>query len=461
MVRRLAYCLLGCTVWAIGSVFNASTREYSDVEASSSNDPRIASTNVDATASEAVENLKQEVAIIRKKTNDDIENLKKELEILKKESQMRGDVTKIRWDDPFLLRINVGDHQNEEKEQRSKVDVASAIRVGDKVMFVARDRPEDIQELPPGFRCVFRSGEADAKTERGNVSLPSTELRVHGYHQAYYKTSSIWTCNLPQDTKTTPYSSVTIVPPSWVDVRYGNGTFQIESEERPERMKNALSLCGKIIYNVDHETIEQIKHFLPYYRRLGVERFTFYALEKDDRFELLQSVLKQAAEGYNDISLIVIPASYTSNQLYKSHKPHIYLDSITVNDCLWRERANQAKWTAMQFDFDEYLVGVPHLPRLLSAWPHDTLYARHFLPKKHVLPKHGDEIEISSGHMSTYGKTVFQTDKVEVTWVHAPTNPKTHEKTAERIKLLHFRRNRMELEENFAKKNLTWVTIIC
>uniref|UniRef100_A0A7S4NHC2 Glycosyltransferase family 92 protein n=1 Tax=Odontella aurita TaxID=265563 RepID=A0A7S4NHC2_9STRA len=263
---------------------------------------------------------------------------------------------------------------------------------------------------------------------------------------------------MPNQRKVNKQASVTIVPPSWTESVYGNGTFQLALpyvQSRP--LSSDVALCGKTIFNLDDVTTNQIKLFLSFYRNKGVKHFTFYAIESDPDFEDIRSELKRSDAGHNDITFIVFPTTYMSKGLYgKKIKD---LQKYTTNDCLWRERANHAEWTMMQFDLDEYLGGIDDLPRFLSSLSSDAIHIKQFLPKElEPFPEQGTEIY--AAETIKWGKTIFRTEKVNVAWVHAPTNPAQHLERSKRAKLLHFRRNTTALINRLKRRgNITWTQV--
>jgi hypothetical protein len=351
-------------------------------------------------------------------------------------------------DEPYVLDIF---------SINKRIVVTSAVVENGRVVFVVRDEPEDIKDLHLGFQCLFNDH------KRG--VLLSTELQVTFNHMRYYRSSSIWTCSLPvtdeRNSSDSGFPTVTILPPSNGTKKvYGTGTFHLHKHKmgRPQEPQQIVS-CGQAIHNINNETLDFVKLYFPYYRRLGVEHFTFYAEETEPGLDRLQSLLQEVAEGYDDISLNLFPVSYRALKLIGSGEWPSDHQKYTINDCLWRERSNRANWTIMQFDLDEFLAGIPNLKSFLSAWPHDGFSAAHFFPQENLPSTNGGKVNVSSTAMPDWGKSIFRTEKVNVAWNHAVTNPELDSPTQEGARLLHFRRDQSNYRKIFAEKNMTWVAV--
>ena len=267
------------------------------------------------------------------------------------------------------------------------------------------------------------------------------------------------------------FQTVTVVPPSPSNVTkkmqvkniHGTGTFHLQKNIRGLRQQEPQQIvsCGAAIHNINNETLDFVKLYFPHYRRLGVDHFTFYAEETEPGLDVLQSLLQEVSEGYDDISLYLFPVSYRELdvKINRSREWRNNHQHYAINDCLWRERSNGANWTMMQYDLDEFLFGIPDLKSFLSSWPHDGFIAPHYLPQEDLPSPNGGKFNVSSKRLPDWGKSVFRTEKVNVAWVHSVTNPKLHLPTVEQARLLHFRRNRTRQHKMFAEKNMTWVTV--
>lgn len=326
---------------------------------------------------------------------------------------------------------------------------------------------EEVKEIPSGFRCAFAFQVAGTL----GTHVEATELTVHAVKLRYYGSSDIWTCKTPNasalstsnhtDTSSESfefdYDSVTVTLPSnmtEVEHVYGTGTFQLRTDLRQAPNRTRVVSCGKTIFFADDVTLKDMEQYFRFYRRLGLEHFTLYLIEGHPGLVDVLAAFQKAAEGYNDISVFMFPTSYTDRHLYFHPKD---FQALTTNDCLWRGRANRATWTMMLFDLDEYLFRISDLPAFLSAWPHDVLSVKQYLPQQLQLlvldstntSKATITVAASSKPMPKWVKTIFRTEKVEVAWVHAPTKPKLPTKVSDVTKLQHYRRNRTKMTKHF------------
>ena len=155
--------------------------------------------------------------------------------------------------------------------------------------------------------------------------------------------------------------------------------------------------------------------------------------------------------GGSTLSLYLLPSS----------QAHELSNYFTTNHCLYTSR--NADWILGQYDFDEILTGTKHLPTYLASQPESVkgLHVSHYMPKEDRFAPSGKEIpvvHVSSHEMHTWGKTIYRPKYVNVSWVHAPTNPKLKlEWNPPGLKLLHFRRDKSTLMKTFREENMTWV----
>ena len=122
----------------------------------------------------------------------------------------------------------------------------------------------------------------------------------------------------------------------------------------------------------------------------------------------------------------------------------------------------------MQFDLDELLVGIDHIPTFLSSLnnTYDAVYFHHYFPKDDIFEAasaamiNTTKMKVARIERRWLGKTLFRASAVNGAWTHFPTNPKElRTLTINPGKLPHYRRNNTRHVEHFKEKNLTWEQI--
>lgn len=158
------------------------------------------------------------------------------------------------------------------------------------------------------------------------------------------------------------------------------------------------------------------------------------------------------------LDLFLIPSSWSEvlGDIKNGHQ------GLAANHCLYKSR--KAAWVLGQFDFDEILVGVRHLPSYLHSQPQSVkaISVNHYLPQdEHFsLDRDGTPVvNVSSKIMPDWGKTIYQPDHVNISWVHAPTNPEVNLFSRNYLKLLHYRRDKIKMLEHFQNANMTWTEV--
>lgn len=363
-------------------------------------------------------------------------------------------------------------------KKQSKVIIISAIQQEDRISFIVKDglgvkgmlrfkegsNDEIVRELPLGFKCLFHTLTEDRNVDDYSMT---TNLTVYAAFESFYYTSSIWTCDLPHNynhnhSHKQQIRYVSILSPSWAEPISGSGTFSITKPGGSHELlanKEIIS-CNKNVYNINQATTAVWGAYASHYRRLGVEHFVIYVEEGDD-LEPAKDLVRNITAGMirHDFTLIVVPEVY--RKLTHETLPQKRIQPISVNDCLWRARANNVTWGMMQYDPDEFLVGTPNFKNFLSRYKGDVLYVPHWLASTSTtldggtgIPdaEPGRTVNISSSNVTSWGKTTLRPDKVDVAWVHAPTSPKLDLSRLPNFKLLHFR------EGHYKKMgNRTWV----
>jgi len=359
-----------------------------------------------------------------------------------------------RMDEPFMFHI---------PQLNKHVLVARAIQVPSEkiVVFVVYDTPNDIlsDELPNGFRCGFGGSNHQQEGDHIgaiNTTMSTTPLYVYATHLRYYRSSSIWACSIPDDEEM--HDTVAILPPNTVETTFGEGVFTIvQPDDHTIHNKTSVVSCGRNVFNINNRTMVDIMSFYHYYSNLGVKHFVFYAIESEDKLDLLFQMMQNLTSSVDKASIVVnlFPSSY-------NRFSDISLEQFTQNDCLYRSR--QADWVMIQFDVDEIMVGTHDLPLYLSSLEPSVkaISIPHYLPKDDHFPLDGhlpSLLYASSKSMPDWGKTMFRPEYVKVAWVHAPTNPKIHHPTSDHLKLLHYRRDRSGMVGHFRKQNMTWLDV--
>jgi hypothetical protein len=301
------------------------------------------------------------------------------------------------------------------KVRKSAVIAGSILcRTEKMVFFVVVDGAPNVQDAElDGLECAFG-------TDHNRVKTP---LHVYANALQYYHTSSIWACSLPDGVE---FDMVSVLAPSSIETIHGTGVFHIESPDSYEQNDTSPSivLCNKDIfrlYNSNNRTVEDMKTFLNHYHRLGVDHIIMYASEQTigtSMNDLVSVIQEVSLPDSTKVTIYQLPSSFDDIIGVKKQ-------TFTTNHCLYKSR--EAAWVLMQFDFDEILVGkgVQDLRSYLSSKPPsvDGIHALHYLPKEDYF-NHERAIQVSSKSMQSWGKTLFRPKSVNVTWVHAPTNPK-------------------------------------
>ena len=144
-----------------------------------------------------------------------------------------------RLDDTLLLNFPA-------IKKRALVGSAILMHPENMVAFIVVDNPNGIEyetdeikreELPDGLLCGFGNIQSNQTPNEFITSIindsATSPLNVYANRLQYYKSSSIWTCPLPNDSE--EYNSVAILTPSSVKVVAGTGVFHIQ---RPDAYAN-------------------------------------------------------------------------------------------------------------------------------------------------------------------------------------------------------------------------------
>ena len=202
--------------------------------------------------------------------------------------------------------------------------------------------------------------------------------------------------------------------PSSVKVMAGRGVFRIQRpkgyEHHDASTSNVVACVARCILDLfgnNNRTADDLKTYINYYRRLGVQHFIMYASENNDKVGIgasLNDLLRIFEEvnmpgGGSTLSLYLLPSS----------QAHELSNFFTANHCLYTARS--ADWILGQYDFDEILVGTHHLPTYLSSQPESVkgLHVPHYLPKEDHFAPRGKElsvVNVPSHKMPTWGKTI-------------------------------------------------------
>ena len=348
-------------------------------------------------------------------------------------------------DDPYVIRL---------PKVNKETTVVSAIRVPseDMIVFIVVDKPEDIlsNELPGGMQCAFGSGDEKSK-------MP---LFVYATHLRYYRSASVWACRDPGGLS--KHTQVAIVPPGddiSVEVLSGHGVFNIvEPAKYDEDTTQTLVSCGKTIFNLDNRTVADLQTYYHHYQSIGVRHFVFYAHQSNvEVARIFQTIQNLSPSEGSTVTLYLLPTSYDDVQGFETKKSHPKTPQyFTTTDCNWKSRG--ADWVLMQFDNDEILVGTKDLRLYLNSIDTNVkaIHVPHYLPKEDYLPLDGSTFHVASIKDNDWGKTLYRPQFVNISWVHAPTNPELEFSPPGNLQLIHFRREKQSRLDYLHKNNATW-----